>query len=338
MTSNRRLSQISLFTTFLFMVAVSGILSFSGISINLTNNINAQVQVQVQEQQEVEQTPVNKLWETPANLKDPESVVYDSKQKVLFVSNINGKPDQKDQNGFISRVSPSNGSIIELNWITGLNAPKGMAISNDYSTLYVADITDLVQIDIDSGKIIKRFNAPGSSFLNDVVADNHGNIYVSDTVTNTIYKLDTNPGNSTSSSDIQAWLQNPQLNGPNGLHIDNNKNKLIVASLGPLSKPGGGIEVIDMKNKTITSLGKQGTTSPFGGLDGIESDASNTRYYVTNNPSGKVYVVNTDGTGYQTLIDLHTQGAADLGSIQGQSTIIIPLMQDNKLVAYKLVE
>ena len=338
MTSNRRLSQISLFTTFLFMVAVSGILSFSGISINLTNNINAQAQAQ--EQQQVEQTQVNKLWETPANLKDPESVAYESKQQVLFVSNINGQPDQKDQNGFISKVSPSNGSIIELNWITTLNAPKGIAISNDNSILYVADITDLVQIDIDSGKIIKRFNAPGSSFLNDVVADNQGNIYVSDTNTNTntIYKLDTNLSNNTSSSDIQAWLQNPQLNGPNGLHIDNNKNKLIVASLGPLSKPGGGIEVIDMKNKTITSLGKQGTTSPFGGLDGIESDASNTRYYVTNNPSGKVYVVNTDGTGYQTLIDLHTQGAADLGSIQGQSTIIIPLMQDNKLVAYKLVE
>jgi len=338
MIPNRRLSQKSSFTTFLLIVAVSVILSFSGISINLTNNINAQAQVQ--EQQEVEQTQVNKLWETPANLKNPESVAYESEQQVLFVSNINGEPDQKDQNGFISKVSPSNGTIIELNWITALNAPKGIAISNDNSTLYVADITDLVQIDIDSGKIIKRFNAPGSSFLNDVVADNQGNIYVSDTNTNTntIYKLDTNLSNNTSSSDIQAWLQNPQLNGPNGLHIDNNKNKLIVASLGPLSKPGGGIEVIDMKNKTITSLGKQGTTSPFGGLDGIESDASNTRYYVTNNPSGKVYVVNTDGTGYQTLIDLHTQGAADLGSIQGQSTIIIPLMQDNKLVAYKLVE
>ena len=97
------------------------------------------------------------------------------------------------------------------------------------------------------------------------------------------------------------------------MHIDNNKNKLIVVSLGPLSKPGGGIEVIDMKNKTITSLGEQGTTSPFGGLDGIESDASNTHYYVTDNPAGKVYAVNADGTGYQTLIDLHTQGAADLG-------------------------
>src|SRR6187402_460786 len=99
MIPNGRLSKKSSFTTFLLIVSVSGILSFSGISINLTNNINAQAQVQ--EQQEVEQTQVNKLWETPANLKNPESVAYESEQQVLFVSNINGQPDQKDQNGFI---------------------------------------------------------------------------------------------------------------------------------------------------------------------------------------------------------------------------------------------
>ena len=102
------------------------------------------------------------------------------KQDTLFVSNIDGKPDEKDQKGFISKVSPSNGSIIELNWITGLNAPKGMVIYND-SKLYVSDITDLVEIDIANGKIIKHYNAPGSAFLNDVASDNHGNIYVSDT-------------------------------------------------------------------------------------------------------------------------------------------------------------
>ena len=161
MIPNRGLSQKSSVTTFLLIVAVSGILSFSGISINLINNNNAQAQ----EQQQIGQTQVNKLWETPANLKNPESVAYAPKQNVLFVSNVNGKPDQKDQNGFISKVSPSNGSIIELNWIKGLNAPKGIAISNDNSKLYVSDITDLVQIDIASGKIIKRFNAPGSLFL-----------------------------------------------------------------------------------------------------------------------------------------------------------------------------
>ena len=152
-----------------------------------------------------------------------------------------------------------------------------IAISNDGNKLYVSDITDLVEIDISSGKIIKRFNGPGSSFLNDVVADNLGNIYVSDTGTNTIYKLDTNFGNSTLSS-LQVWLQSRQLNGPNGLHIDNNKNKLIVVSLGPLSKPGGGMEVIDIKNKKISSLGKAGTTSPFGSLDVIVSDATITHY------------------------------------------------------------
>jgi hypothetical protein len=122
------------------------------------------------------------------------------------------------------------------------------------------------------------------------------------------------------------------------LHIDNNKNKLIVVSLGPLSKPGGGMETIDMKNKTISILGKVGNTSPFGGLDGVVSDATEAHYYVTNNPAGKVYTVNADGTGYQTLIDLQRQGTADLESIPGQSMIIIPIMQDNKLAAYKLSE
>ena len=303
-------------------------------SINLYNN-NNQAQAQ---QPQVDSTKINKLWETPNDLKNPESVAYAPEQNVLFVSNVNGKPTQKDQNGFISKVSSSNGSIIELNWVTGLNAPKGIAISNNKSTLYVSDITDLVEINIDNGKIMKRYNAPGSTFLNDVVSDNQGNIYVSDTVTNTIYKLDTNAKDGNNTSSLQAWLQSPQLNGPNGLHVDNSKNRLIVASLGDMSKPGGGIEVIDLKNKTIAPLGKKGTTSPFGGLDGIESDTTEAHYYVTDNPAGKVYIVNADGTGYGTLIDLHTKGAADLGFIPSQSTIIIPLMQDNKLVAYKLAE
>ena len=294
-------------------------------------------QVQAQQQEPIK---IEKLWESADNLKTPESVLYAPKQDILFVSNIDGKPDGKDQKGFISKVSPSNGSITVLNWITGLNAPKGMAISNDNSKLYVSDITDLVEIDIANGKIIKRLNAPGGAFLNDVASDNQGNIYVSDTGTNTIYKLDAaNLGISTSSSSsLQAWLQSPQLNGPNGLHIDNNKNRLVVVSLGPLSKPGGGMELIAIKNKTISSLGERGTTSPFGGLDGIVSDATETHYYVTDNPAGKVYAVNADGTGYVTLIDLHTKGAADLGYISSQNTIIMPLMQDNKLVAYKLAE
>jgi sugar lactone lactonase YvrE len=331
--NNGKLSQKSLvLASFLLVLATSGLLLSNGVSNNWSNNHNL---AQAQEQQREEPIKINKLWESTGDLKNPESVIYAPNQNVLFVSNIDGKPDQKDQQGFISKVSPSNGSIIELNWITGLNAPKGMAVSNN-NKLYVSDITDLVEIDIENGKIMKRFNAPGSAFLNDVVLDNQGNIFVSDTITNTIYKLYTNLENGTSS--LEVWLQSPRLNGPNGLYVENNKNRLIIASLGDFSKPGAGIELIDLKNKTISSLGKEGTTSPFGGLDGIVSDNTGMHYYVTDNPAGKVYAVNADGTGYRTLIDLQTQGSADLGIIPDQSTIIIPLMQENKLVAYKLAE
>jgi DNA-binding beta-propeller fold protein YncE len=323
--NNRRLSEKSLVYA-LLILATSGMALSTGLNTMLNNN-----QV-VQAQQE--QIKINKVWETPDILKNPESVVYAAKQDTLFVSNIDGKPDEKDQKGFISKVYPSNGTITELNWITGLNAPKGMAIYND-SKLYVSDITDLVEIDIANGRIIKHYNAPGSVFLNDVATDNHGNIYVSDTGTNTIYKLDTNLKNNTS---LQVWLQSPELNSPNGLYVDNNKNKLIVASLGDLSKPGAGMKIVDLENKTITTLGKEGTTSPFGGLDGIESDTTGMHYYVTDNPVGKVYTVNADGTGYGTLIDLQRQGTADLEFIPGQNMIIIPIMQDNKIAAYKLVE
>lgn len=333
---NKSRLQKSFVLNSLAIVAITGIILYSAVSINLYDNNNNNSN-QAQAQLQVKPKNISKLWETPNDLKNPESVAYAPKQEVLFVSNINGIPTQKDQNGFISKVSSSNGSIIELNWVTGLNAPKGVAISNNNETLYVSDITDLVEIDIDSGKIIKRFNAPGSAFLNDVESDNQGNIYVSDTITNTIYKLD-GDYNSNNISSLQAWLQSPQLNGPNGLHVDNSKNRLIVTSLGEMSKPGAGIEVVDLENKTITTLGKEGTSSPFGGLDGIESDTMDTHYYVTDNPAGKLYIVNANGTGYGTLIDLHTKGAADLGFIPSQSIIVIPLMQDNKLVAYRIAE
>jgi hypothetical protein len=297
-----------------------------------------------QQQQQTTTTKMEKVWETATELKTPESVIYVPNENVLFVSNIDGAPDGKDNQGFISKVSPLNGSIIELNWVTGLNAPKGMTITNNNITnntlLYVSDITDLVEIDANSGKIINRYNAPGSGFLNDVASDNQGHVYVSDTVTNTIYRLDTkNLGdNSTNNSNasLQVWLQTPELNGPNGLYVDNSNNKLIVASLGAFSNPAGSIRVVDLQNRTVNSLGTEGTAAPIGGLDGIEADSTGRYYYVTDNAGGKLYVVNSNGTGYETL-DLQNQGAADLGVILDENLIIIPMMQDNKLEAYRMI-
>jgi hypothetical protein len=293
-----------------------------------------------QQQQQMTTTRIEKVWETSTELKTPESVIYEPNENVLFVSNIDGLPDRKDKQGFISKVSPLNGSIIELNWVTGLDAPKGMTLINSSNSklLYVSDITDLLEIDINSGKIINRYNAPGSAFLNDVASDNQGHIYVSDTVANIIYRLDTkNLGNSSNNNaSLQVWLQSPELNGPNGLYVDNTNNKLIVVSFGAFSKPGGSIKVVDLQNRTMSSLGKEGTAVPIGGLDGIEADTTGRHYYVTDNTAGKLYVVNSNGTGYETL-DLQKQGTADLGTILDQNMIIIPMIQDNKLEAYRII-
>jgi sugar lactone lactonase YvrE len=250
-------------------------------------------------------------------------VLYEPTENVLFASSIDGKPDEKDGQGFISKVSPVNGTIIELNWITGLNAPKGMAVSDDSSRLYVSDITDLVEIDIANGQITNRYNAPGITFLNDVASDKQGNIYVSDTGSNSTYKLEINK-----TSPLQIWLQTPELNSPNGLYVDNSTNKLVVASL------GGSLSLVDLENKTII----KGAQVPGGSLDGIEGDTGENLYYVTDWAAGKVYAVNSDGTDYRTLIDLQKQGTADLEFIAGERMVIIPMMQDNKLVAYRILE
>jgi sugar lactone lactonase YvrE len=267
---------------------------------------------------------VQKLWESPTQLKTPESVLYEPTENVLFVSSIDGKPDEKDGQGFISKVSPMNGSIIELNWVAGLNAPKGMAISSDSSKLYVSDITDLVEIDIANGQITNRYNAPGSTFLNDVASDKQGNIYVSDTGTNTTYKLENN-----NTSALRIWLQTPELNSPNGLYVDNSTNKLVVASI------GGSLSLVDLDNKTIGNLETQ---VPARSLDGIEGDTGENLYYVTDWAAGKVYAVNSDGTDYRILIDLRKQGTADLELIASERVVIIPMMQDNKLVAFRILE
>jgi len=319
-------------------LVASAAVTIMGILLSANNVTVANAQ-----QQQTTTTKIEKVWETATVLKTPESVIYDPNENMLFVSNIDGQPDDKDNQGFISKVSPLNGSIVELNWVTGLNAPKGMTIINNTNStlLYVSDITDLVAIDVKSGKIINRYSAPGSAFLNDVASDNQGNIYVSDTVANIIYRLDTknlgdNSSTNNNNASLQVWLQTPELNGPNGLYVDNSNNKLIVASLGAFSNPAGSIRVVDLQNRTVSGLGNEGTTVPIGGLDGIEADSTGRYYYVTDNAGGKLYVVNSNGTGYETL-DLQNQGAADLGTILDENLIIIPMMQDNKLEAYRII-
>ena len=104
------------------------------------------------------------LWEVK-DLEQPESVVQDPATGSLYVSNIAGAVMEKNGKGFIARLRPD-GTIIDRQWVKGLNAPTGMALRD--RTLYVADVDELLEINVASGEIVNRYPAKGAIFLNDV--------------------------------------------------------------------------------------------------------------------------------------------------------------------------
>ena len=75
----------------------------------------------------------------------------------------------------------------DAEWVKGLNAPKGLVLSGD--KLYVSDVDQLVEIDVNSGAVTNSFNAEGAQFLNDTAVDADGRVFVSDMLTDSIYVL-----------------------------------------------------------------------------------------------------------------------------------------------------
>ena len=113
-------------------------------------------------------------------LHTPESVLHDEEQDVYLVSNIDGSSTAKDGNGFIARITPD-GTIANLKFIEGLDAPKGMAIRG--GELWVADIDKVRVFDRVTGKAVRTIDlaSSGAVFLNDVAVGGDDAIYVTDT-------------------------------------------------------------------------------------------------------------------------------------------------------------
>ncbi|MDF1589320.1 MAG: SMP-30/gluconolactonase/LRE family protein [Gammaproteobacteria bacterium] len=261
-------------------------------------------------------------WQTDSVFEQPESVVLDKKRNILYVSNVNGNPNDVDGNGYISQLG-LDGKIIAQHWIDGFNGPKGMAIVGD--VLYVADINELVAIDLASNKISQRYVAKDAKFLNDVAADQAGNVYVSDMLTNTIYRLSNNT--------FGSWINDQQLEFPNGLLVEG--DNLILGSWGVMTDGfattiPGHLKTISIATKAISSLG-DGTA--VGNLDGVESDGEG-NYFVTDWMVGKLLHITPAGIS-TTLLSL-TQGSADHTVLADQNLVIIPMMLSGNVIAYEI--
>lgn len=252
---------------------------------------------------------LEKVWQTTADLKTPESVLYEQEGDVMYVANINGDPSEKDGNGFISILN-SDGSEKNLHWIKNLNAPKGMAIFK--GKLYVADIDQLVEIDIEKGIVVAKYDAPDAVFLNDVTACMNGMIFVSDTRTAKIHVL--NEGKFT------VWMEGKPLETPNGLMAE--KGKLLVGDKN--------IYEVDIKTKQTAML-----IEDAGGVDGLEKN--NDGDFVFSNWPGRIFIHKNGKT--IKLLDTTEQklNTADIDYDLKHDLILVPTFFDNKIIAYKII-
>lgn len=246
------------------------------------------------------------LWETPAELTTCESTFYDKESGNIYVSNIEGDATEKDGVGSISIISKE-GNIIDRNWITGLNAPKGMGLMD--GKLYVTDIDEVVEIDIKGAKISNRYPLKGAQFLNDLDARD-GKVYFSDMKAGTIHLLEN--GKISTFAEGQTNINGVRISDQGTLYgLDSEGLKKYASD--------GSFELINDQVK---------------GGDGLVIIDDHT--FIASRWQGEVYFIQD---GVETLI-INTKdeesNTADIDFIPEDDIILVPTFLKNKVAAYQL--
>lgn len=258
--------------------------------------------------------------------KTPESVLFDATDDVFFVSNINGSPGAKDNNGFISRVRGEGGEVDSLMFIAGgrggvtLNAPKGLALTGD--TLWVTDIDVVRAFDKRTGRAFASHTVQGAVFLNDIVAGPDGALYITDTGIRISESGMTHPGPDrifklTRDGQVSTALQFDSLIGPNGIEWDDAGKRFIVVAFAGSDiyswKPGDSAA-------TRVASGK-------GQFDGVER-LPDGRILISSWTDSSLYVL--DGSALSRAVT-GVESPADIGIDSKRNRVAIPLFQANRI-------
>lgn len=269
------------------------------------------------------QPPAVKAGWVVQDMRTPESAYLDEGSGYLFVSQIDGQPDQRDGKGRISKLG-LDGSVITADWFTSLNAPKGLRSFG--GTLWVADLDEVIGIDVATAKENARIKLDGAVFLNDVAVGADGTVYVSDMLGNKIYAI--KDGKAT------VFAEGEQLEYPNGLFVEG--ERLIVGGWGTKpaadfsTKVPGHLYALDLKTKQKTLITKQ----PLGNIDGVEQEARG-GYLVTDYLAGKLIQVSQSGE--SRVVRTFKPGLADHTFLYAQGDILIaPHMNENTVGAYDI--
>ena len=262
----------------------------------------------------------------------PESVLYDPAQDIYFVSNINGGPTAKDNNGFISRVRPD-GAVENLKFVEGghsgvtLNAPKGMALRGD--TLWVADIDVVRAFDAKSGvpRDTVSLAGLGAVFLNDIATAQTGALYITDTgirfddVGNVLHPGPDRIFRIAPDRQVTVAVRGDTLGRPNGITLDSVGKRFIVVQFGGRAvlawKPGD-------KAPSVIAKGP-------GGFDGVEIVGN--RILVS---SWADSTVSSYESGQEVKVITGVPSPADIGFDGKRRRVLIPVFTGNRVEIWQL--
>ena len=254
-------------------------------------------------------------------------MVYDTDADRYLVSNINGDLTAKDDNGFISVLSPD-GKVTNLKWIEGgknkvkLDGPKGLAIGK--GLLYAADISVVRVFDLKTGAQKPDIAFPGATFLNDIAVGADGKLYVTD-------------------SGVKFGEKGPEDTGTEAVYVVEGGHAKALAKGKELAHPNGVIStakgpvVCTLTSNELYLLGAKGareevTKAPSGSLDGLL--ALGDALIVTSWQSSSVYRGKLGGTFEVVLSD--QKSPADIGYDTKRSRVLIPHLMEDVVDAYDL--
>lgn len=266
-----------------------------------------------------------------AGFDEPENLVYDPAADVYLVSNIVGGPATRDNNGFISRVSPD-GQVLALKWIAGgvngavLDAPKGLAIRGD--TLAVADVGGVHLFDRRTGAPIATHALPGL-VMNDVAWGADGTLWITDTGPDrTTTPVDTSKDLDAvwqilPNGEVRAVARGLALDRPDGVLLDD--DGALVATFG-----ANRIEHVDARGergqRTVLTL-------PGGRVDGLRRlpdgamvvTSWDTKSVYRARPGDSLRVLLRDVTSPAGVAVDTRRGQLAVTSMQGNALYLLPL-------------
>ena len=252
-------------------------------------------------------------------LESPNSFVGDQLGNDYFISNINGEPEDRDNNGFITKVDVT-GKVTNLKFIQGgvanilLHAPKGLAIVGQ--TLYVADLDQLKGFDKTTGKLLVAISFPPSPShksvsLKDVTAGPTGLLYASDQAANSIYRID-----PAADHHVDLLIHDDRLAGPTGIVVHPKTGHLIAVSW----DKG---KILDITpDGQFTELESNGFfTGRFQNLSGVDFDRWG-NMYLSDLTKGKIWRMTRDHR-FQVIAE-YLLAPADISIDRANNLILVP--------------